>query len=152
MGYVCDIKEMPAQPALAIRVRAKVEDLPKHFGEVYGKIFGYLGQIGEQPGGMPYAGYYNMDMQDLDVEIGVPTTRRLEGQGDIQSVTLPGGKMATCRYTGSYANMEEAYNGLARYMQEQGLEPTGVSYEAYLNSPEEVPVDQLVTDIWFPVK
>ncbi|MFO7742988.1 MAG: GyrI-like domain-containing protein [Anaerolineae bacterium] len=152
MSYQCELKEWSAQPTLAIRTRAAVQDLPRVFGEVYGAIGRYLGELEEPPGGPPFAAYHNMDMQDLDVESGFPVTRELAGRDDIQPGQLPEGKVATCRYIGPYSDMEPAYDALFQWMEENGYEPTGVAYEMYLSDPQETPPDRHQTQIAFPLK
>jgi effector-binding domain-containing protein len=152
MSFKCEIKEMPAQPALAIRTRTSVQNLPQTIGECYGKVMGYLGQMGEQPACAPYVGYYNMDMNDLDVEMGFPVAKALPGKGDIIASQLPGGKMGTCLYTGPYTEMPVAYDALKKLLDEKGLDPTGIVYEVYYNSPAEVRPEELQTLIMFPLK
>ncbi len=90
MPYNCEIKEQAAQPTLSIRTHTSVQALPQVIGQVYGEIGQYLGRLGEQPAGMPYAAYFNQDMQDLDVEIGFPVTRPLPAHGRIQPGEIPG--------------------------------------------------------------
>jgi effector-binding domain-containing protein len=152
MSYHCELKEWSAQPTLAIRTRAAVQDLSRVMGETYGAIAQYLGELGEYPAGPPFAAYHNMDMQDLDVEIGFPVARELPGRGDIQAGHLPQGKVATHLYTGPYSDMESAYDALSRWIEENGYEPTGVAYEFYLSDPEETPPDEHQTQIVFPLK
>jgi effector-binding domain-containing protein len=55
-------------------------------------------------------------------------------------------------YKGAYEDMEPVYNAMAEWMKEKSLEPTGVSYEYYYNSPAEVPLNELLTKIVFPLK
>jgi effector-binding domain-containing protein len=152
MSYKCDVKEQATQPTLAIRTRTAVQELGRVLGEAYGTIAQYLGQLGEQPAGPPFAAYYNMDMQDLDVEIGFPVARELPSQGDIQASEIPGGKVATCLYTGPYSDIEPAYNALSRWVEENGYGTTGVAYEVYLSDPQETPPEELQTQIVFPLK
>ncbi|MEA3376174.1 MAG: GyrI-like domain-containing protein [Chloroflexota bacterium] len=152
MSYQCELKEWYSQPTLAIRTRAAVQDLPGIFEQVYGAIGHYLGELGEPPAGPPLAAYHNMDMQDLDVEIGFPVTRELPGRDDIQAGQLPEGRVATCLHTGPYSDMEPAYAALSQWMEENGHEPTGVAYEMYLSDPEDTPPDRHQTQIAFPLK
>jgi hypothetical protein len=84
MSYHSEVKEQPTQKTLSIRTRAAVQDLPQVFGAGYGKIGQYLGELGEQPSGPPFAAYYNMDMDNLDVELGFPVARQLPGQDEIK--------------------------------------------------------------------
>ncbi|HEY3272261.1 MAG TPA: GyrI-like domain-containing protein [Methanocella sp.] len=152
MSFKCEIKEMPAQPALAIRTKTRLQNLPQTIGECFGRVIGYLGQIGEQPASAPYVGYYNMDMNNLDVEIGFPVAKALPGNGEIRASQLPGGKMGTCLYTGPYTEMPVAYEALTKLLGEKGLEPAGIVYEVYYNSPAEVRPEELQTLILFPLK
>lgn len=152
MSYQCELKEWSAQPTLAIRTRAAVQDLPRVFEEVYGAIGRYLGDLGKSLGRPPFAAYHNMEMQDLDVEIGFPVTQEVPGRGDTQPGQLPEGKVATCLNTGPHSDMEPAYTALSQWMEENGYEPTGVAYEMYLSDPQETPPDRHQTQIAFPLK
>ena len=152
MSYKCEVKEQTTQPTLAIRTRVSVQDLPQTFGKAYRAIAQYLGELGEQPAGPPFAAYHNMDMQNLDVEIGIPVSRKLAGRDDIQAGEIPGGKAATCLYVGPYAEIEPAYTALSEWMKDNGYKATGVAYEMYLNDPEETPPQELQTQIAFPLK
>lgn len=152
MTFKCEIKEMPAQSAVAIRKRTSLEDLPQTIGQGFGAVAQYLGEIGQQPAGAPYVAYYNMDMSDLDIEIGFPASKKLSGKGEIKASRIPGGKTGTCLYTGPYQKMPPAYEALTRLIAEKGLEPTGVAYEVYYNSPMDTEPSKLQTLILFPLK
>jgi effector-binding domain-containing protein len=147
----CSIEDWPGQPALTVRLRTPVERLPQVMGSSYGAIAGYLAQLGEQPAGAPFAAYHNMDMKDLDVEIGFPVYRPLPPRDEIQAGKIPDGPVATCRFTGPYGEIHSAYEALTRWMAEQGHRPTGVAYELYLNDPTVTPPAELETQIAFPL-
>jgi effector-binding domain-containing protein len=150
---MCEIKQQPAQPTLAIRTRTSVQELPQLIGQAYGAIAQYLGELGECPAGPPFAAYYNMDMENLDVEMGFPVARPLAGRGEIQASEIPGGMVATCLYTGPYGDdMAPAYDALTQHVEEHGYETTGVVYEMYLNDPQETPPQALQTQIVFLLK
>jgi len=152
MSYKCEVKEQTTQPTLAIRTRVSVQDLPQTLGGAYGAIAQYLGELGEQPVGPPFAAYHNMDMQNLDVEMGFPVSRKLASRGDIQAGEIPGGKAATCLHTGPYGEIEPAYDALSQWIKDNGYEATGVAYEMYLNDPEQTAPQELQTQIVFPLK
>ncbi len=151
MSHNCELKQQPAQPALTVRTRAAVQDLPQLFGKTYGEIMQYLGELGEQPAGMPFAAYYNMDMQNLDVEIGFPVARKLMGKGDIRAGEFPGGKVASVMHVGPYDQCSAAYDALAQWIKDHGYEATGVAYEVYLSEPD-VPPQEVQTLIFYPLK
>jgi len=152
MDFQCEVREQGAQPTLSIRTRTPIDGLPGLLGESYGKIAGFLAELGEEPGGAPFAAFYNMDMQDLDVEIGFPVKKLLAGKDDIRASEVPGGKLGYALHTGRYGDIAPAYEALTQYVKERGYEPTGVSYEFYLNDPENTPQDELETQILFPLK
>ncbi len=152
MSYLCEIKEQPAQTTLSIRTRTAVQRLPEILGQGYGAIVQYLGELGEQPAGPPFATYYNMDMEDLDVELGFPVARELSGQAEMKAGEIPGGQVVTCLYTGPYGDMAPAYEAISDWLKDKPYQATGVIYEFYLNSPAEVPESELQTQIVFPLK
>jgi effector-binding domain-containing protein len=151
MEYTCTIREQAAQPYLAIRVRSSIGEMGKVLGESYGAIGAYLGEIGQQPTGAPFTAFHNQDMQDMDVEIGMPTAVQLEGRGKIYGAVIPAGRVAECVYTGSYRKMEPAYEQLAQFVADQGEEPTGVAYEVYIDDPGEKTQEEVRTLIVFPL-
>jgi effector-binding domain-containing protein len=152
MSYPCELIDRPAQPVLSIRAHAAVQNLPAIVGQSYGTITQYLGQLGQQPAGAPFVAYFNMDMQNLDLEIGFPVAAKLPGQGDIQPGKMLGGKAAACLYTGPYDKIAPAYEAVMQWMQSQRYEALGPCYEIYLNDPAQTPPEALQTQIVFPVK
>jgi effector-binding domain-containing protein len=108
--------------------------------------------MGENPAGAPFVVYYNMDMQNLDVEIGFPVSRSLSEQGNIQAGQIFGGKFATCLFIGPYSEVGSAYDALTKFVADKGFDPTGVAYEFYLNDPQTVKPAELQTQIYFPLK
>jgi effector-binding domain-containing protein len=151
MSYPCEIKKQASQPALAIRTRAAVQDLPQVLGRCYASVYGYLEQLGQPPAGPPYIAYFNMDMQNLDLDVGVPVAQELPGNGEIQPARLPGGKVATCLYTGPYDEMGQAYDTLLKFIEDNREQPAGGAYEIYLSDSASTPPEQLQTLILFPL-
>lgn len=152
MAYNCELIEQPPQPTLSIRTTTNIKNLPQELGKAYGTISQYLGQLGEQPAGAPYAAYFNWDMSNLEIEIGFSVSSSLPAKDNIQSGEIPAGRYARCIYTGPYNKIEPAYNALTAWVKENGCEATGVAYEFYLNDPGEVSPDDLMTQIVFPLK
>jgi effector-binding domain-containing protein len=152
MSYSCSFQEQSALPTMAVRRRAPVEQLSDVLGHEYGRIFQMLQAHGSIPSGPPFVIYRNMDMQDLDLEIGFPVVGDLESEGDVVRAEIPAGRVAACLYTGPYEGIGEAYDGLMRWMEEHGVEGSGFSYEFYLNDPFEVPPSEIQTDIRIPLK
>lgn len=152
MSHECKLEEWSTRPALSIRTRTPVEEISQVMGKAYGAIYEYLVELGEKPMDAPFTAYYNMDMQDLDLEIGWPVPRELPGKGDIKASEIPGGKAATCVFTGPYSELGPAYDAISQWIKDNEYEVTGVAYEFYLNDPGETPPAELQTKIAFPLK
>ena len=152
MTYDIKVLELPDQPTLVMRTIVAVEKLPDFFGKAYGGIMKYLGKLGEAPAGMPFGAYFNMDMSALEVAAGFPVSKPIEGKGDILAETIPGGKFLSTVHEGPYDSVEPAYNAMSEYAKANGLEPTGVAYEYYLNDPSESPDVIPLTEIRYPLK
>jgi len=150
MTYQCEIKDQAAQPTLSLRTHAAVGQLPQVLGQTFGAIMQYLGELGEQPVGAPFVAYYNMDMQNLDIEIGFPVSHPLPDRGELKYGALPAGKIATTMHIGPYDSIAPAYDALTQYIQANRYTPTGVAYEIYFSDPA-TPPDKIQTQIVFPL-
>jgi effector-binding domain-containing protein len=139
-----------AQPALIIRTVAAVTELPGIFGAAYGELFGYLAELGIEAAGMPYGAYHNMDMQRLDLEIGVPVSSAVPPRGRMSMGEIPAGEWATLIHTGPYDQMRPAYGALQAAISAAGKRIAGGAYEFYRTGPDEPP-EKIETEIGFPL-
>ena len=144
------ISQKREQPILSIRTRTQVSKLPMLIGESYGKMSAYLKETGQLLADVPFVAYHNMDMQDLDVEMGFPISEPLPGQNDIKAGSIPAGKFVFCMYRGSYSEIEPTYNEMVKWIEDNGYKADGVSYEYYYNGPE-FPESEALTMIVMPV-
>ncbi len=152
MEYQCDIKDQPEQPVFSLRTRSSVVALPKTLGKAFVKLEKRLKELGEQPSGAPFVAYYNMNMLNLDIEIGFPVSKLLESDSEIQTRTIPAGKYAITVHRGPYNKVGPAYAALKKKVKEAGLTATGVAYEYYLNDPGVTKPNDLLTQVVYPIK
>ena len=147
-----ELVEQKAQPILSIRTRTSFSKLPDVIGSSYHEIASYLEELGEKAADGPFTAYYNLDMHDMDVEMGFPVSRPLAGKGDVKaSETLPG-KAILYMHKGPYSDMQPVYEEMFKWIAEKGYQPKGVYYEYYYNSPNEVPYSELLTRIVIPLQ
>ena len=152
MPYDCQTYLQEALPVLGIRTHAPVEKLQETLGNCYASIGQYMAGLGEAPAGIPYVAYFNMDMQDLDMEVGFKVAKPLPGMGPVQAGALPNTMVATCTHAGPYPDLKFAYEELGRWVEEKGLQASEVLYEFYLNDPATTPPEALQTQIVFILK
>ncbi|NHI93711.1 MAG: AraC family transcriptional regulator [Candidatus Lokiarchaeota archaeon] len=147
-----ELKEIKELKTLSIRTKSPVEKLPNILGEGYGEIMKYIGELGIEPTGEPFVIYYNMDMSNLDIELGFPVAVKHPNKGRVQSSKIPGGKFATTLHVGPYETVEKSYNELNAFIISQGHEAQNWVIEAYLNDPRENPGEEPKTMIYIPLK
>lgn len=152
MSYLLQIIETEEQPVLSVKTTTPVSNMPSVVGRVYGQIVNYIVEKGEEPIGPAFIAYYNMDMENLDLEIGFPIAGEIEGKDDIVLRYIPAGRKATGFHKGAYGEISPLYERLNKFISEKGYEPTGVVYEYYYNSPEEIPESELLTKVEFLLK
>lgn len=146
-----ELMKKAKQPVLSIKTTTKVEKLPILIGEYYEKIGNYLEEIGEYPEDIPFVRYFNMDMENLKVEIGFPIYKELPGKEDIEFSYIDEMTAVYAMYQGVYQEMGESYDKVMNWIEENGMKPKGTFIERYYNSPEDVSEDKLLTEILMPL-
>lgn len=149
MEGLIEVIETKEQPVLSIKTVTSVDKLPMIIGEAYHKIGSYLGDLQKAPVDAPFVAYYNMDMENLQVELGFPVPAGISGKDNIEESVIPAGKKVTCLHKGPYGELKKTYDMISQYLLDNHLDPTGVVYEYYYNSPEDVPESELMTRIVF---
>lgn len=147
-----ELRTVEERDTVVVRTTVSVEELPQALGDGYGEIMRYLGENGIEPAGAPFAMYHNMDMENLDVEMGLPVSVPVEGSGRVKPGKLPGGRAAVAVHVGPYDTLDRTYTKLGEYIQREGLETEPFMYEVYLSDPGEVAPEQLQTEVFFPVR
>ena len=152
MSFLIEMVETQEQPTLVLKAVTPVGEMPKILGKAFMDVVTHIMELGEQPVGPAFVGYFNMDMERLELEIGFPVSKPLPGKGDILAGHIPAGKQVTCMYKGPYMEMSPAYEEIQQWIKDNGYKPLGPVYEHYYNSPEEVPESELLTKIVFLVE
>lgn len=79
---------------------------------------------------------------------------RVEPEGEVGITTIEGGEFAVILHKGPYENLEKTYAELmGGWLMTSGRELRDIpSYELYLNSPDQTPPEELLTEIYLPLK
>jgi effector-binding domain-containing protein len=145
--FVCELRELLPAPALTIRTRTAASSISSLFREGFSEIAALLAGQGMAPAGPSFALYYNMDMEDLDVEFGFPAPGAATGGGRVVQSGTPYGKAVTTLYIGPYEEIGPVYEALMQWIDTNGLVPSGMAYEVYLNDPAVTPPEILKTQV-----
>jgi effector-binding domain-containing protein len=146
------LKKVPPQAVASVRDNVPVTALPQLFGE----LFGYLGQRGLGPAAPPIGVYYDEEFREgpLDVEIAAPVAGRVPESDRIKLRELPAIKQAaSIIHEGNYEDVGGTYSQLLQWIEANGYRIAGPVREVYVQGPEtgRDPSDY-VTEIQLPVE
>jgi AraC family transcriptional regulator len=75
----------------------------------------------------------------------------LSAEGRAAVENLPGCKAATLRFTGPFDSLEQKYQRLAAWVMGNGYQFADAPREVYVRWGEEIPPEEWITEIQFPV-
>jgi effector-binding domain-containing protein len=140
-----------AQPAISIREKVKMQDIPQAMGRMFGELMPIL-QKDVQCAGPPFAFYHSWSQNDTDMDVGFPVAGNAVTKGRVKPFQLPATKAVVGMHMGPYDKIVDTYNKMMEWMKTNGYEPADYMWEEYLNSPDEVPVEKLMTRLVWPIK
>lgn len=91
--------------------------------------------------------------EDADIEVAIPVTGKVSVEDPgVEIKNLTPTKVASLVHKGSYETIGEGYQKILSYIQERGLEINGPMMDLYLNDPNTVKPENIITEIQVPVK
>ncbi len=116
------IVDRAAQPYVFITRRVPMSRMGE-LVPVHGQVFEFLGDRGESPAGAPFWKYNVIDMaRELEIELGLPTSAVLTGEGEIRGAILPSGRYASVGHTGHPDELMEVTKRLLAWADAEGHE------------------------------
>ena len=153
MPYDVTITEEGPMAIASTVVHTRLASVGEDIGTGFGLLMEGMGRAGAAPAGMPLIVYHGIidEETDGDIEICVPVAELFETIGPVTSRTLEGGTMASTVHHGPYEEISAAYHTLTGWISEHGHEIVGPARETYLNDPNVVAPDDLMTKVEFPI-
>ncbi|MBN1120553.1 MAG: MerR family transcriptional regulator [Anaerolineae bacterium] len=149
--YDVVIKEIEAQKIASVR-----ETLENYgqAGMLLGKLMMALGQSGGQPIGAPLCLYHDPEYKekDVDVEAAIPVAGNVTGGNGLTVRELSGGTVASTIHKGSFDKVGEAYTAVAKWIEANNYEIADCAREIYLKMMPDMPEEEFLTEIQWPVK
>ena len=147
------VTEVAPQLVAATKVHTSLSRIGDDIGAGFGTLMMTLGREGLAPSGAPLIVYPDVidEETDGDLEICVPVAAPISGDGDVYSRELEGGTMATTVHHGPYNQIGQAYHTLTGWISEHGHDIAGPPRETYLNDPQMVSPEELLTRVEFPI-
>ena len=143
------IEDRNEQPYVGIRTKASSPELPTVIPQTLDEVFAWLGQRGIAPAGAPFIRYHVINMEtQMDIELGVPVAKPVQGDGRVSGGVLPAGRHATLVYT-DVTKGREGNKVLVDWAKDNGIEwdrwddANGDAfrsrYESFLTPPDTEP-------------
>lgn len=105
--------------------------------------------------GMIYGAYFNrpddVPPEELFYEIGASFEGTAKDEGNVQVKVIPEHTVISAMHKGPYDQVGPLIEGLAKYAVENNYDIIGPVTEVYLNNPNEVKPEELLTEVQFPV-
>jgi effector-binding domain-containing protein len=156
-----EIRELTPQPSAAVRVTQPFAemDLSALFDEHLPNIAHRLADLGVEPAGPPYGRYHEFGPERVDVEVGIPVSAPVSNlstfddaqPGELFASELPGGQAAIAIHRGAYDQLSGTYDALHDWIHEHGRDEGPGPWESYVDDPSEVPMDQVKTEVIWPL-
>jgi len=149
MSNKIEVKIAERQPVDIVSVWETVSMKDGGMDKLFGRLMAKVEKLGAEMTGAPIAIYhcYDFDPESTEVELAFPTNT-----ANAVTRTMDGGKFATATHKGPYSKLNETYTAIGEWMDKNGYAMKSSPYEIYLNSPGDVQDDELLTEIYFPVK
>ena len=163
--YDVIVREVPEQWMACLRAVVPGQE---RVARMFDEVEAFAAAQGIRAAASPLAIFHDAEYReaDLDIEVAVPVTRRVESSGRLQVRVVEGcSTMACVVYTGSYERTAEVFNALLLWMEVNHCVAAGPLREVYLrfgadraeelNLPRAFLAEEealFVTEIQLPVK
>jgi effector-binding domain-containing protein len=146
------IKDVPSQRIVGKKGTGSYsETISRLMSDLCGQIF----SCENQKNGLHVTGpfmtlYYDCEYREKDamMECAAPISGRMVLSDPVMDVrTLPGGKCLTLIHKGPYANLHKAWSRIGAYAEQHNFVSTGLHREVYLNDPNDVSDEELLTEL-----
>lgn len=138
----------PPVPYVALRARARMDQIGVTCPPLVPELLGWLAAHGVEEDGPVFFRYVVVDMAgELAIDVGVPVKVLPAGDDRVRADVLPAGRYAVCTHHGHYQELVGATGGLLDWAQRQGVRwqaspdqrHWAARLEIYHNDPDDEP-------------
>ncbi len=144
-------KRMNDTQVAFMRYRGSYDKIP----ELIAEVVQWLTNKNLNMTGMIYGAYFNspedVPPEELRYEIGVSFEGSAQDEGKVMIKTIPEHTVIAAIHKGPYTEVGPVIQRLAEYAIKNGYDIIGPVTEVYLNNPNEVSPEELLTEVQFPV-
>ena len=150
------ITEIPSQLVVGTRKHGTYAEI----GEMVATVWRFAAGSGAQIQGRPTFICHETpkeakkanEQANADVEVVIPVAKKVPGTDRVRCYDLQGGQMAWICHKGPYDRSAPAYKQLFAWIAENHKRVVGPIREGYVNDPRKVPSEEILTEIYAPVR
>jgi effector-binding domain-containing protein len=122
--------------------------------KAFKSVYRVMEQQGIKPNGPPMTIYTATDDTGFKFDAAVPVApaTSLRPAGEVRLGKTPTGKALKFIHRGSYDAMDATYEAITNYLDEKNLDSKDLFVEQYMKDPVTTPEDDLVVEIYVPLK
>lgn len=153
MPYEVNVEEKDDSKVAALRVHTSLASVATAVRDGFGALISAVQGQGSTPTAPPFIIYHDVidEETDGDIEMCVPISGSLEPEGNVRTRVIEGGPAAVIIHKGAYDELGPAYHALSTWISEHGHQFAGPPRETYLNDPTQVDVNELLTEVAWPI-
>lgn len=122
----------------------------------YGLVLGFVSTNGLQLAGQPLAITNYWDERGFGFDAGIPVsgapTRGAGPDSPVRMGETYGGRVVRAIHVGPYSGLDTTSEKIEAYIVAHSLEKNGRPWDVFVSDPGNVPEDELVTEMYYPVK
>jgi effector-binding domain-containing protein len=150
------LKNIESMTVAYIKVKGHFSQIPTSFN----KLYTWIDERRYKPCGPSIVVYYNIPGQVPDNELQWELRSKIsDDKNEIEPNKeglgvkhLDAKYVASLLHKGPYEKVEETYKSLSLWIENEKCIVNGPPEELYYNSPEQVPPEELLTEIRFPIQ
>jgi len=120
---------------MAIREKHPIADLPEFFMGAFTELQERATAAGAKLTAPPFARYFSMPPDDIDVEAVFPVDVPVQAEGRVHPIVLEGGSAVEVLHIGPYDGLGAAYGAIEAWLKAHGVCAGGPPREVYLSGP-----------------
>jgi len=144
------ITETSELPYLYVEKSARMapDEIGRAMGEAFGTVWGFMQDHAIAPAGGALSVYYDYDATQMDFRAGFVVAKAdlAKAEGAVKGDVTPAGRVARFVHKGPYETVSADYDLLMAWMEKQGLKMAVPAWEVYLNDPDQVAPEELLTE------
>ena len=152
--YIVQLKELPPQLTLQLSVTVTIDTLAAGIGQAFDTVMAQAATSGATFAGPPFVMYPEAPSGEFTVVLCMPVTpvsSQPAANSGVKLAEIPGGRAACVMHKGPYSDVHAAYDALQTWMTANRARPAGPPREVYLNEPDKVSPEELLTEVVWPV-